>query len=279
MMNFSLNCHGRLLDLSTPVVMGIVNLTPDSFFDGGKYQDDRSLLDRIEFLLKNGADILDIGGQSTRLGAEIVSESEEWNRIKNVIPIILKEFPKSIISVDTFYSDVAIKTADQGASIINDISGGTHDHKMFETIASLKVPYILMHIPGNTKSMHAVTENVNIVLDVWNYFDRKIAELKSMGVTQLVIDPGFGFGKTVEQNYSLLKNMHVFNNFNIPILAGISRKSMVNKVLNIKPEDSLNGTTVLNTLALMNNASILRVHDVIEARQVITLVEQYRKVE
>lgn len=259
--------------------MGIVNLTPDSFFDGGKYKDDRSLLDRIEFLLKNGADILDIGGQSTRQGAEIVSESEEWNRIKNVIPIILKEFPKSIISVDTFYSDVAIKTADQGASIINDISGGTHDHKMFETIASLKVPYVFMHIPGNTKSMHTVTENVNIVLDVWNYFDRKIAELKSMGVTQLVIDPGFGFGKTVEQNYSLLKNMHVFNNFNIPILAGISRKSMVNKVLNIKPEDSLNGTTVLNTLALMNNASILRVHDVIEASQVITLVEQYRKVE
>ncbi len=279
MMNFSLNCHGRLLDLSTPAVMGIVNLTPDSFFDGGKNNNDQLLLQHVEFLLSNGADILDIGGQSTRPGAEIISESEEWNRIEKAIPIILKEFPDSIISVDTFYSTIAEKSADQGASIINDISGGTHDNKMFDTIAKLQLPYVLMHIPGTTQSMHAVNENVNIVLEVWNYLDKKIAELRSMGIFQIIIDPGFGFGKTIEQNYSLLKNMHVFNNFNAPILAGMSRKSMVNKVLKVDAKNSLNGTSVLNTIALLNKASILRVHDVIEAKQVITLVEQYRKVE
>ena len=278
-MNFSLNCHGRLLDLSTPAVMGIVNVTPDSFFDGGKYSSEKSLLHHVEFLLSSGTDILDLGAQSTRPGAELISESEEWNRIEKAIPIILKEFPKAIISVDTFYSGIAIKTADQGAAIINDISGGTHDAKMFETMAHLKLPYVLMHIPGTTRTMHTKSENVNIVLEVWNYLDKKIAELKSLGITQIIIDPGFGFGKTIDQNYSLLKNMQAFKNFRLPILAGMSRKSMTTKVLNVNSENALNGTTVLNTLALLNYASILRVHDVIEAKQVITLVEQYRKVE
>ena len=277
-MKFSLNCHGRLVDLSTPAVMAIVNLTPDSFFDGGKFTNEKALLERVEFLLKNGAKILDIGGQSTRPGSEIITEMEEWNRINDAITVILKEFPETILSVDTFYSSVARKAADLGASIINDISGGSMDDKMFTTMAELKLPYVLMHIPGTPETMHKIPEYGNVVLDVWNYFDQKIAQLKSLGVTQIILDPGFGFGKTVEQNYSLLKNLHAFSNFNLPVLAGLSRKSMINKVLKIDATKALNGTSVLNTIALINKASILRVHDVIEAREVITLVEQYRNV-
>lgn len=279
MMNFSLNCHGKLLDLSTPAIMGVVNLTPDSFFNGGAITTEKGLLEHVEFLLKNGSKIIDIGGQSSRPGAELISSEEEWSRIHNAITIILKEFPEAILSIDTFYSAVAQKAADLGASIINDISGGAMDDQMFKMMAKLKLPYVLMHIQGTPKTMQIDPQYKNVVREVWDFFDEKVAQLKALGVTQIILDPGFGFGKTVEQNYSLLKNLTAFHNFRLPVLAGLSRKSMINKVLKINTENALNGTTVLNTIAVMNGASILRVHDVIEAREVITLVEQYLKVE
>lgn len=277
-MKFTLNCWGTVVDLSTPVVMGIVNLTPDSFFDGGTLSSDKDLLDRVAFQLKNGAKIVDIGGQSTRLGAEIIQADDEWERIRKAIAIILKEFPETVLSIDTFYSSVAKKAADLGAGIINDISGGSMDPEMFSTMAQLKLPYVLMHIPGTPQTMHQIPEYRNIINEVSDYFDKKISVLKSHGVEQIILDPGFGFGKTVDQNYLLLKNLSAFHHFHLPILAGLSRKSMINKVLQIRADKALNGTTVLNTIALLNNASILRVHDVIEAREVITLVEQYRNV-
>ena len=197
----------------------------------------------------------------------------------HAITIILKEFPDTILSIDTFYSTVAQKAADLGASIINDISGGSMDDQMFNMMAKLKLPYVLMHIQGTPKTMQIDPQYKNVVREVWDFFDEKVAQLKALGVTQIILDPGFGFGKTVEQNYSLLKNMTAFHNFRLPVLAGLSRKSMINKVLKINATKALNGTTVLNTIAVMNGASILRVHDVIEAKEVITLVEQYRKVE
>ncbi len=279
MMNFSLNCHGKLVDLSTPTIMGVINLTPDSFFESSSFTTEKSLLEHVEFLLKNGAKIIDLGGQSSRPGAELVSSEEEWGRIQNAITIILKEFPDTILSIDTFYSTVAQKAADLGASIINDISGGSMDDQMFNMMAKLKLPYVLMHIQGTPKTMQIDPQYKNVVREVWDFFDEKVAQLKALGVTQIILDPGFGFGKTVEQNYSLLKNMTAFHNFRLPVLAGLSRKSMINKVLKINATKALNGTTVLNTIAVMNGASILRVHDVIEAKEVITLVEQYRKVE
>lgn len=277
-MKFTLNCRGTVVDLSTPAIMGIVNLTPDSFFDGGTLSSDKDLLDRVEFQLKNGAKIVDIGGQSTRQGAEVIQADDEWERINKAISIIMKEFPQTILSIDTFYSTVAKKAADLGAGIINDISGGSMDSEMFSTMAQLKLPYILMHIPGTPQTMHQIPEYGNIVNEVSVYFDKKISALKSHGVEQIILDPGFGFGKTVDQNYSLLKNLSSFHEFQLPILAGLSRKSMINKILKTNPDKALNGTTVLNTIAILNKASILRVHDVIEAQQVITLVEHYRNV-
>ena len=279
MMNFSLNCHGKLVDLSTPTIMGVINLTPDSFFESSSFTTEKSLLEHVEFLLKNGAKIIDLGGQSSRPGAELVSSEEEWGRIQNAITIILKEFPDTILSIDTFYSTVAQKAADHGTIIYNDISGGSIDDQNFNIMAKLKLPYVLMHIQGTPNTMQIDPQYKNVVREVWDFFDEKVAQLKALGVTQIILDPGFGFGKTVEQNYSLLKNMTAFHNFRLPVLAGLSRKSMINKVLKINATKALNGTTVLNTIAVMNGASILRVHDVIEAKEVITLVEQYRKVE
>ena len=279
MMKFSLNCQGRLLDLSTPAVMKIINLTPDSFYNGQSEAIDLSILSAVEEALSNGAKIIDIGGQSTRPGAQLIPKEIEWERIKGKIKLIQKEFSEAFISIDTFYSSVAEKAVDEGAVIINDISGGTMDDSLFETVARLKVPYILMHIKGTPQTMQSNPAYENVVLEVWNYFLEKINKLEALGVDQLIIDPGFGFGKTIENNYSLLKNLPVFQNLHRPILAGVSRKSMITKVLNIKSEDALNGTSVLNTLAIMNGASILRVHDVIPAQEVISLLKEYRKVQ
>ena len=279
MMKFSLNCQGRLLDLSTPAVMKIINLTPDSFYNGQSKAIDLSILSAVEEALSNGAKIIDIGGQSTRPGAQLIPKEIEWERIKGKIKLIQKEFSEAFISIDTFYSSVAEKAVDEGAVIINDISGGTMDDSLFETVARLKVPYILMHIKGTPQTMQLNPAYENVVLEVWNYFLEKINKLEALGVDQLIIDPGFGFGKTIENNYSLLKNLPVFQNLHRPILAGVSRKSMITKVLNIKSEDALNGTSILNTLAIMNGASILRVHDVIPAQQVISLLKEYRKVQ
>ncbi len=279
MMKFSLNCQGRLLDLSTPAVMKIINLTPDSFYNKQSEATDFSILSSVEEALSNGAKIIDIGAQSTRPGAQLISKEIEWERIKGKIKLVQKEFSEAFISIDTFYSSVAEKAADEGAVIINDISGGTMDDSLFDTVARLKIPYILMHIKGTPQTMQSNPTYENVVLEVWNYFLEKINKLEKLGVDQLIIDPGFGFGKTIENNYSLLKNLPFFQNLNRPILAGVSRKSMITKVLNIKTEDALNGTSILNTLAIMNGASILRVHDVIQAQQVISLMEEYAKVQ
>lgn len=279
MMKFSLNCQGRLLDLSTPVVMKIINLTPDSFHQSQSEDSDHSILSIVEEALINGAKIIDIGGQSTRPGAQLISKEVEWERIKGKIKLIQKEFSEAFISIDTFYSSVAEKAVDEGADIINDISGGSIDDSLFETVARLKVPYILMHIKGTPLNMQLNPTYENVVLEVWNYFLEKINKLEALGIDQVIIDPGFGFGKSKENNYSLLKNLPVFQNLHRPILAGVSRKSMITKVLNIKSEDALNGTTILNTLAIMNGASILRVHDVIPAQQVISLLKEYRNVQ
>ena len=279
MMKFSLNCQGRLLDLSTPAVMKIINLTPDSFYNKQLEATDFPILSSVEEALSNGAKIIDIGAQSTRPGAHLISKEIEWERIKGKIKLVQKEFSEAFISIDTFYSSVAEKAADEGAVIINDISGGTMDDSLFDTVARLKIPYILMHIKGTPQTMQSNPTYENVVLEVWNYFLEKINKLEKLGVDQLIIDPGFGFGKTIENNYSLLKNLPFFQNLNRPILAGVSRKSMITKVLNIKTEDALNGTSILNTLAIMNGASILRVHDVIQAQQVISLMEEYAKVQ
>ncbi len=251
--------------LDTPKVMGILNVTPDSFFDGGQYNDDKRLLTRVECMLEEGADIVDIGGYSTRPGAEEVSESEEITRVVNAIDIILKEFPNTVISVDTFRSSVAKEAVFYGAALINDISAGTLDEQMFATVATLNVPYILMHMRGNPKTMNKLTHYDNLLSEMVTFLQEKVSNLQEAGVKDIIIDPGFGFAKTIQQNYEILRNLKYFEILELPVLIGVSRKSTIYKSLQIEPEEALNGTTVLNTIALMNGASILRVHDVKEA--------------
>jgi dihydropteroate synthase len=268
-----LNCRGRLLDLSTPVVMGILNITPDSFYDGGQNTDEKSILSHCQKMLEEGATIIDIGGQSTRPKATLIAEGDEWTRLQAVLKAVRKEFPGAIISVDTFYSSIAHKAEDEGADIINDISGGTMDEKMFETVARLNVPYILMHIQGIPQTMQNNPQYENIVTEVMDFFVQRVQKLTSLGLNDIILDVGFGFGKTQEHNYQLLNALDLFQWFEKPILIGVSRKSIVSKVLEIKTEDALNGTTVVNTIALMKGASILRVHDVKEAVQAVRLVQ------
>ncbi|MFN0175610.1 MAG: dihydropteroate synthase [Saprospiraceae bacterium] len=268
----SLNCKGHLLDLSSPVVMGILNITPDSFFDGGKYPDEASILQQAEDMLHEGASILDIGGASSRPGAAEVSESEEMRRILPAIEGIQKNFPNSIVSVDTWRTNVANAAVQAGASIVNDISAGNLDPKMLEIVADLGVPYILMHMQGTPATMQQKPHYEDVVTEVLDFFIQKIEALRILGVKDIVLDPGFGFGKTVEHNYTLLKNLHVFQNvLGLPVLAGISRKSMICKPLEIKPAEALNGTTALHMVALQQGACVLRVHDVREAMEVIKL--------
>jgi len=275
---FSLNCGGTLLDLSSPKIMGILNITSDSFFESSRYQTEETILENAARMLKEGAAILDVGGQSTRPGAEIHPENEESDKVLPAIELISKNFPEAIISVDTFRSSIARKAIKAGAHIINDVSGGTMDNKMFETVGELQVPYILMHILGTPETMQENPVYSNVTKEVFNYFLEKIEKLRSFGVKDIVLDPGFGFGKTLEHNYQLLQHFPEFRFFDMPILAGVSRKSMVNKIIKTKPENALNGTTVVNTIALLNGASILRVHDVKEAKQAIEIVQYYRSV-
>ncbi len=267
-----INCNGKLLDFSTPKVMGILNLTPDSFYDGAKYQDEKAVINHVRQMIDEGASIIDVGAQSTRPKAALISSAEEWKRLESHLKIIRKEFPSTLISIDTFYADVAEKAVDCGADMINDISGGTMDEKMFTTIARLKVPYLLMYIQGTPQTMQENPQYENVVKEELNYFAERIQQLVLLGVHDIIIDPGFGFGKTLEHNYELLKNLDLFRVLERPIMVGLSRKSMVNKVLNIKAEDALNGTTVLNTIALTKGADILRVHDVKEAVEAVKLV-------
>ncbi|MBL7910642.1 MAG: dihydropteroate synthase [Bacteroidia bacterium] len=256
--------------------MAIVNITPDSFYDGGKYSNVNDVLQDVEEKINQGADIIDIGAASSRPGAKAISEKEEWERLEQYLPAIRNKFPDIFISIDTFYASIVKKSADHGADIINDISGGDMDPKMFETVTKLNLPYVLMHMQGTPQTMQQDPVYGDVVAEVKDALSKKLEKLSALDFKKIVIDVGFGFGKTQEHNYRLLKNLHQFNDY--PILAGFSRKSMVNKIIGTNPVTSLNGTTVLNTIALMNGASILRVHDVTEAKQAINLVQFYKNV-
>ncbi|MFV8377063.1 dihydropteroate synthase [Flavobacterium sp. LB1P62] len=267
----TINCKGQLIDLSTPKVMGILNVTPNSFFDGGKYKNENEILSRVEKMLLDGATFIDLGAYSSKPSAEFVSEEEEISRIAPAIDLILKNFPETIISIDTFRSEVAKASIESGAAIINDITAGNLDEKMFEIIAKYNVPYIMMHMRGNPQTMQTLTNYDDIVKEMVFYFSERIAKARSFGINDLIIDPGFGFAKRLEQNYEVFQKMKLFDILELPLLVGISRKSMIYKTLNTNAEQALNGTTVLNTLALSKGAKILRVHDVKEAMECVTL--------
>ncbi len=258
---------------SMPLVMGILNATPDSFFDGGQYTSEKLWLDHTGQMIAEGADIIDIGACSTKPGAEFVSEEEEMERLIVVIKSVRKHFSEILISADTFRASVASKAVEAGANIINDISGGTMDDLMFSTVAKLKVPYILMHIQGTPQTMQQQPLYNNVTEELYSFFQSKLKLLNDLGVSYVILDPGFGFGKTIEHNYELLKNLEKFHSFGFPLLVGFSRKSMINKLLKIKAEDALNGTTILNTISLEKGAKILRVHDVKEAKEAVLIVE------
>jgi dihydropteroate synthase len=268
--------NGKIITFNKPLIMAILNVTPDSFYDGGKYSTLSDIINDAEEKINQGANIIDIGAASSRPGAIEISEEEERNRLKDILPELRRQFPKIIISVDTYRSAIAKRSADCGADIINDVSSGTMDDKMFATIADLNVIYVLMHMQGIPKTMQQNPTYANVTLEVKNEFERKLEILKKLKVTKIILDPGFGFGKTVENNFELLKNLLKFVPLGYPILAGVSRKSMINKIIGTNPVTALNGTTVLNTIALLNGASILRVHDVLEAKQAIDLVEFYK---
>ena len=269
-----INCGGKLLDLSTPKVMAIVNVTPDSFFDGGENTTEKVILKNCEKHLLDGASILDVGGQSTRPGAEQIGAEKELFRVLPVIEAINKEFPTAIISIDTYHSNVAKQSIDVGATLINDISAGSLDDKMLQTILKLNVPYIASHIQGTPETMQESPTYSNVVSDLYQSLSKVKTELLQNGLNDLLIDPGFGFGKTTAQNFELLGNLDHFKSMELPIVVGLSRKSIIWKTLNISPNESLNGTTSLNTIALLKGANILRVHDVKEAIETIQLVNQ-----
>lgn len=267
-----MNIRGRLIDLNMPKVMGILNVTPDSFYDGNRYTTEASISRQVEKMVNDGVTFIDVGAYSSRPGAEDVPQDEETNRAVEAIRIITKNFPNAFISIDTFRSEVARIAVQEGACLVNDISGGALDQQMFSTVAKLKVPYILMHMRGNPKTMSKQTEYANILKEMVDYFHLKVSQLHQLGVKDIIIDPGFGFSKTALQNFELLSHLEHFKILNRALLVGLSRKSMIWKSLQTKPEDALNGTTSLNTIALMKGASILRVHDVKEAVEVVKLV-------
>lgn len=265
-----------VLDFSSPLVMGILNVTPDSFFDGGRYNLEEEWFNRAAQMIEEGVDIIDIGGVSTRPGSVAVSKEEELQRVLAPLRMMKKEFPKIPVSIDTWRPEVAVVCVDNGADIINDISGGTMDEKMFATIARLGVPYIMMHIKGTPETMQQNPIESKIVESVKAFFESRVEQLDKLGVIEVILDPGFGFGKSLECNYSLLKHMEDIRVSGLPVMVGISRKSMINKVLHTNPHKALNGTTALHMLALQNGANILRVHDVKEAMEAIRLFEFYK---
>jgi dihydropteroate synthase len=270
----TINCKGTLVDLSSPKVMGILNITPDSFFDGGKYKNEGDILSQVEKMLLHGATFIDVGAYSSRPGAKHISEEEELNRILPVINLLVKNFPEIIISVDTFRSRVAQETINAGAAIINDISGGKMDKNMFSTAANLQVPYILMHMLGTPQNMQKNPVYNDITKEIISFFAAQIDKLHQLKLNDIIIDVGFGFGKTIDHNFEILKNLSLFKSLDAPILAGISRKSMLYKTLNISAQEALNATTSANTIALLNGANILRVHDVREAIEAVKIVNQ-----
>lgn len=269
----TINCKGNLIDLSVPKVMGILNVTPNSFFDGGNYTNEEAILKQVEKMLVEGATFIDIGAYSSKPGAEYVSEEEELARLLPVIELVLAQFPETIISVDTFRSAVAKQAVAKGAALINDISAGLLDDKMMETVAKLKVPYIMMHMKGTPQTMQSLAIYDDIVKEMVFYFSERINVARSFGLNDIIIDPGFGFAKTLEHNYEIMQKLDYFSILELPILVGVSRKSMIYKVLNKTPQEALNGTTVLNTIALQKGAAILRVHDVNEAVECIKIYQ------
>lgn len=273
-----INCLKSLVGFKTPKVMGILNLTPDSFYDGGSYKSDLVALQQVESMLKDGANFIDVGGQSTRPTSEYLSADTEIKRIIPLIKRMTQEFPEILISVDTFYAAVAEQAVDAGAAIINDISGGNLDDKMLETVAKLQVPYIMMHMRGTPQTMQNKENKQynNLIQDILYYFSEKIERAYELGVRDVIIDPGFGFSKTPQQNLEIVRKLNLFKSIDLPILMGVSRKSSICKTLDVKPDKALNGTTVLNTLSLLNGANILRVHDVREAWEAVRLVEAYK---
>ncbi len=270
--------NAKKLLFTKPLIMAIINLTPDSFYDGGKYSDVSDVLRDAEEKIKQGADIIDIGAASSRPNAKEIDETEEWVRLEPVLKELRKKFPDIFISVDTYRSSIAKKAAEAGADIINDISGGNFDEGMFEVVSKLDVAYVLMHIQGTPQTMQQNPEYGDVVYEVKRELEEKIEYLAQRNFHKIILDVGFGFGKTTEHNYQLLKHLPQFSELGFPILTGVSRKSMINKVIHTNPVTALNGTTVLNTIALLNGASILRVHDVTEAKQAIELVEFYKGV-
>lgn len=274
----SINCNGKLLNLDEPLIMGILNLTPDSFFDGGKHSGEASIVNHVKQMLEAGASIIDIGGYSSRPGAKEVTENEELERVIPIIKLLKEEFDEIVISVDTFRATVAKESIKNGAAIVNDISAGNMDNQMFDTIANLKVPYIMMHMQGTPQTMQQNPIYNNVTQEVMDFFAKKLDILYKKGVNDVVLDPGFGFGKTLEHNFQLFNELSDFKLFELPILVGVSRKSMITKVLNIKTQDALNGTTALNAFALTKGATILRVHDVKEAKQTVQLFNMMEKI-
>lgn len=273
---FTINCNGKLVDLSTPKVMGILNVTPNSFYDGGKHKNINTIIHQVDKMLSDGATFIDIGAYSSKPSAEFVSETEESKRLLLVLKEIVNTFPNIIISVDTFRANVAKIAVENGAAIVNDISAGLLDENMLATVADLKVPYIMMHMRGNPQTMQSLTDYKDIVKEMIFYFSERVAKARSFGISDIIIDPGFGFAKTLEQNYEVLNKLELFSILDLPLLAGISRKSMIYKVLEKSAQEALNGTTVLNTIAVQKGAKILRVHDVKEAVECIKLVDKLK---
>ncbi len=271
----TININGSLLNLSTPLVMGILNVTPNSFYSESRKQSDEEIVNRCRVILDEGGTIIDVGAQSTSPTSKFLSAKEEWERLMPALRLIRNEFPDTVISVDTFYADVAKEAVEvYGANIINDISGGEIDKRMFNVVAELNVPYILMHMRGVPQTMQYMTNYDNFIQDILYYFSEKRAKLSLLGVNDVIIDPGFGFSKSVAQNYELMAYLKYFHIFEEPILVGVSRKSMIYKLLDTTPENSLNGTTVLNTVSLLSGANILRVHDVKEAVECVKIISE-----
>lgn len=273
----TINCKGKLITLDSPKVMGVLNLTPDSFYDGGKYKNPREIIHQTEKMLKEGATFIDLGAYSSRPGAKEVPEQEELGRIVPVVQLLTKEFPDILLSIDTFRSQVARETIEAGAAIVNDISAGNLDAQMIATVAELNVPYCMMHMRGTPKTMKDLNTYTDLLPDILLYFSKKIREARSSGINDLIVDPGIGFSKNPAQGFEILRKLALFKNLDLPLLVGLSRKSLIYKTLGTDPENALNGTSVLNTIALHNGANILRVHDVKEAMECVSLLEELKR--
>lgn len=276
-MKMNINCKGKLIDLSSPKVMGVLNLTPDSFYDGNKFDNEKKILNQVEKMLNDGATFIDIGAYSSRPGATHISEDEEKSRIIGTVNLLISKFPDAILSIDTFRSSIADECLHAGASIINDITASEYDSEILKIAHKHKAPYVMMHMRGMPQNMMKQNKYDNLIKDILYYFSKKIEAARIVKVNDIIIDPGFGFSKNIDQNYNLLKNLDLLKSINLPILVGLSRKSMIYKLLKTTPELALNGTTSLNTIALLNGANILRVHDVKEAMECIKITNQFNK--